>query len=93
MKNKFYYYKVIDRDTEELIGVGTSGSLCKYNEKYHKMILASESSAQYIIINDQVYRIPWLNAESEFVVGKYPVARILIITKEEYEKLRKLANL
>jgi hypothetical protein len=87
--NKTYFYKVIDRDSN-YIGVGSSDSLCKYNEKYQKMILASESSAQYIIVNGQIYRIPWLNPENQTIAGKYPMARMFIISEEEYNNLRKI---
>ena len=85
--NTIYYYKVID-DNDNVLGVGTSLDLRYYSEKTNRMVHKFESLAQYIRVNDSLYRIEMLNNEHPTMVGKYPIARMRIISQENYEKLK-----
>ena len=84
-----YYYKVYNK-SNNLLGTGTSLSLCYYSEKTNRLVHKYESLAQYICVNDITYRIEMLNNEHPSQKGKYPIARMRIISEENY---RKLANL
>ena len=84
-----YYYKVID-ENDKVLGVGTSLDLRYYSEKTNRLVHKFESLAQYICVNDITYRIEMLNNEHPSQKGKYPTARMRIISEENY---RKLANL
>lgn len=81
------YYKVFNEIENQVIGVGTSANLCGYSEKTNRLVHTSESLAQYICVNDLIYRIEMLNREHPSQKGKYPIAQMSIITKDEYEKL------
>ena len=87
--NTIYYYKIID-ENNKVLGVGTSLNLRYYNEKTNRLVHEFESLAQYICVNDTVYRIEMLPNEHPSQKGKYPTARMRIISEENY---RKLANL
>ena len=83
-----YYYKILDLQGQE-IGLVNSCSLLYYNEVSQIMLNCFEDKAQYVCINNIIYRIPWLNKESMEMKNKYPKAQMRIIEKEEYEKYMK----
>lgn len=82
-----YYYRVESLDGK-LIGVGSSLDLYYYSEKTNRLVHEFESLAQYICVNDSIYRIEVLNDENPSQQGKYPIAQMSIITKNEYDKLK-----
>ena len=78
------YYKV-SREDNSLIGVASSADL-RYASKKNKMLCCLENLAQYVCVNDQIYRIGWLNAEKPELKGSYPLALMMPISFEEYKK-------
>lgn len=86
--NTIYYYKVID-ENDKVLGVGTSLNLRYYNEKTNRLVHEFESLAQYICVNDTIYRIEMLPNEHPSQKGKYPTARMRLISEETYNKLKK----
>jgi hypothetical protein len=83
-----YYYKVLDLQGQE-IGLINSYSLLYYNETSQLMLNCFEDQAQYVCINNTIYRVPWLHNESAAMKGKYPTAHMRIIEQEEYETYMK----
>lgn len=82
-----FYYKV-STVNNEIIDVATSADL-RYASKKGKMLCCLEDKAQYIRIKDSIYRIGWLNKERPELKDKYPLALMMPISKEEYEKYMK----
>ena len=82
-----FYYKV-STEENEIIGIATSADL-RYASKKGKMLCCLEDKAQYVRVKDSVYRIGWLNKERLELRGKYPLALMMLISKEEYNKLYK----
>ena len=76
------YYKILDKD-DNFIDIVNSFSL-RYSLNGN-IFSCLEDKAQYISAKKQLYRIGWLNAEEPSMKGKYPIARALIISKEEYD--------
>ena len=89
--NTIYYYKVID-ENDNILGVGTSLNLRYYNEKTNRLVHEFESLAQYICVNETIYRVEMLPNEHSSQKGKYPTARMRIISEENYNKLKKIYN-
>lgn len=79
-----YFYKVIDLHGQE-IGCVDSHSLRYYNDKVGLMLNCLEDVAQYVVVDNTYYRIPWLHQESIKMKGKFTNAQMCIISKEEYE--------
>ena len=78
-----YFYKV-SQPNGELIGFARSADL-RYI-KNNKILCCLESLAQYVCVNEILYRVGWLNPENEDDKGFYPLALMEPISKEEYEK-------
>lgn len=80
------FYKIINND--EFIGVGTSYDFRRYQLKHGILLVSDENSAQYIQINDRLYRDDWfapiITDELE-----YDNAKIISIDKDEYDVLYK----
>lgn len=79
------YYKVLDRN-DNFIDIVNSFSL-RYSLNGN-IFSCLEDKAQYITAKGNVYRIGWMKPEDPAMKGKYPIARALIISKEEYEKYK-----
>lgn len=80
-----YYYKVLDLN-DNLIGYANSYSLRYYNEISKIILNCTEKLGQYVCVNDIFYRVKWLQKESLELEGKYPEAKMFLVSKEEYEK-------
>ena len=78
------YYKVI-RDNN-IIGVGTSYELRKYQKKHNILIVANNDTAEYIQINNKLYRDNWFKSITSYDI-QCEVAEISVIEKEEYQQL------
>ena len=82
------YYKIIDFN-DNTLGCATSHSLRYFNESVGKMLTCHEDFGQYVYLNDQYYRVGWLQVESPRMEGKFPKVRMEVISKEEYETYMK----
>lgn len=71
-----------------VIGIATSADLRKASKK-NKMLCCLEDQAQYVSVNDKIYRIGWLNKEKDELRGKFPLALMMPIAEEEYYRLHK----
>lgn len=78
------YYKLIDGG--RFIGVGTSFDFRKYQLKHNILLVSDEDSAQYIQIDEKLYRDDWL-APVTTAALEYYIVRIIEIEKEEYDIL------
>jgi hypothetical protein len=79
------YYKIVDGQ-DNFIDIVNS-----FNFRYShngNIFSCFEDKAQYVVANKQIYRIGWLQKEDSSMKGKYPMARALIISKEEYDKYK-----
>lgn len=78
------YYKVI----KELvfIGVGTSYDFRRYQEKHRILLVTDENHAEYIQIEDSLYKADWMLPNVTNNVP-YLSANVISITKEEYDSL------
>jgi hypothetical protein len=76
-----YYYKVFDANGELIDKISSRNLKYSYNGK---ILNCMEDLAQYVWANDQLYRIGWLNIEDPALKGKYPIAQMSVIPKEEY---------
>ena len=82
---KLYYYKIVDIN-ENIIGYITSLGFRYYNEKSNKILCCTENLAQYVMINNDLYRTyTFNNIENNYPI-KYKEVAALLISKEEYEK-------
>lgn len=79
------YFKVICDST--FIGVGTTNDLRKVQEKHNILVFADESDAQYISIDDVLYRANWFTPVTSDKF-EYVTATITTIEEEEYESLK-----
>lgn len=62
-----------------------------YHPKRKRMFMTSQlREAQYIIFEGEYYRVPWLNAEPAEIKGKYPEINLVLISQEEYEKVKSI---
>ena len=80
-----YYYKVIDIDNNLIDKVNSfdlryfdNGQICS----------CLEPQAQYVYAGGSIYRIGWLNAEDDSVKGTFPIARMSLISEDEYRKYK-----
>ncbi len=77
------YYKLIKDG--ELIGVGSTYDLRRFQMKHSILVTSDEAFAQYIQINDKLYRDDWFcppNGDLSF-----EKATIIVIDKPEYDAL------
>ena len=77
------YYKILDKENN-FIDMVDSFSL-RYAEN-GKIFSCFEEQAQYIAAKGIIYRVGWLNPEDPIMKGKFPIARAIIISEEEYKK-------
>jgi hypothetical protein len=78
----FYYKTNIDGKTYYF----TSSSFCYYNEKFGGLVYCDINKAQYVMVNNTPYRIPWLKEENSKKRNSYPTISVFELTKEEYEE-------
>lgn len=78
------YYKLINDDV--FIGIGTSYDLRKYQSKHNILLTSDEKSAQYIQINDELFRDDWFAPITTNLLN-YSKAKIIVIEKDEYDTL------
>lgn len=81
MKN---YYKVIADD--KIVGATTSSNMRRFQMKHKILLICDEQEAQYVQIDDKLYRDDWLAPITTDLV-EYEHARILNIPKSEYDIL------
>jgi len=78
------YYKLLN--DKEFVGVGTSFDLRKFQLKHSILLTSDDESAQYIQINDRLYRDDWFSPVITELIN-YTTAKIIVIEKEEYDTL------
>ena len=78
------YYKVIKDN--EFVGIGTSYELRKYQLKHGILLVADDNTAQYIQINDKLYRDNWFKVLTTKTI-EYETASISVIDESEYQQL------
>lgn len=78
------YYKVIKDN--EFVGIGTSYELRKYQLKHGILLVADDNTAQYIQINDKLYRDNWFKVLTTNTI-EYETASISVIDESEYQQL------
>lgn len=78
------YYKVIKDN--EFVGIGTSYELRKYQLKHGILLVADDNTAQYIQINDKLYRDNWFKVLTTNTI-EYETASISVVDESEYQQL------
>lgn len=78
------YYKVIN-DTE-FIGIGSTYDLREYQNKHNILLISNEDNAEYIQINNILYRDDWFKTPVNTHI-QYQNAKIIVIPEEEYQQL------
>lgn len=78
------YYKLLNDG--EFIGVGTSYDLRKFQLKHSILLTSDDESAQYIQINDKLYRDDWFFPTITELLD-YTTVKIIVIEKDEYDTL------
>lgn len=78
------YYKLLNDG--EFIGVGTSYDLRKFQLKHSILLTSDDESAQYIQINDKLYRDDWFSPTITELLD-YTTVKIIVIEKDEYDTL------
>lgn len=78
------YYKVIKDN--EFVGIGTSYELRKYQLKHGILLVADDNTAQYIQIDDKLYRDNWFKVLTTNTI-EYETASISVIDESEYQQL------
>lgn len=78
------YYKVIKGN--EFVGIGTSYELRKYQSKHSILLVADDNTAQYIQINDKLYRDDWFKVLTTDTI-EYETANVSVIDESEYQQL------
>ena len=84
------YYKVIKDN--DFVGVGASYDLREYQTKHGILIIADDNTAQYIQINDKLYRDDWFKSLTTNAV-EYETARVSVVEEGEYLQLFDLHQL
>lgn len=77
------YYKLIKGG--ELIGVGSTYDLRRFQKKHGILVTSDEAFAQYIQINDKLYRDDWFCPPTGDLA--FEKATIIVIDKPEYDAL------
>lgn len=78
------YYKLLNDGN--FIGVGTSYDLRKFQSKHNILLTSDDNSAQYIQINDELFRDEWLTPVATDQLP-YTTVKIIVIDKDEYDAL------
>lgn len=78
------YYKLLN--DKEFVGVGTSFDLRKFQLKHSILLTSDDESAQYIQVNDGLYRDDWFSPVITDLIN-YTTVKIVVIEKEEYDTL------
>lgn len=81
MKN---YYKIIADN--KIVGVVTSSNMRRFQLKHKILLICDEQEAQYVQIDDKLYRDDWLVPVTTDLV-EYESAQIINIPKSEYDIL------
>lgn len=81
------YYKVVCGG--KLIGVGTTENLIRHQEKHNLLLMASEDTAECIMINEVLYHDVWMQA---FKARDYQVeeATVQALLKSDYDSLKEV---
>ena len=80
------YFKVVDSSGH--ISTGTTNDLRRFQKKHKILLLSDETQAQYIQIQDKLYRDYWFAPVTTYNFS-FELAHIFVIEKEEYEELTK----
>lgn len=83
------YYKVIIDN--EFIGVGTTYDLRKFQLKHNILLVADDNTAQYIQIDNKLYRDNWFKSLITDAL-QYKMSTISIIDENEYQQLSETIN-
>lgn len=83
------YYKLINDST--FIGVGSSADMRCYQKKHRILLGCDEQSAQYIQIDNTLYRADWMIPADETTIS-FKQAKIIEIDKNEYNALKKASE-
>lgn len=78
------YYKTI-LPNEDKVKYFSSNNLVWYSNKLKTFIGGDEKDSEYVLIDEQIFRIPWLKYEKQETKGKYPVINAQYALKEEYD--------
>ena len=82
-----YFYKVSNLNNE-VIGAITSLDLRYFNTKVNRILCCDEKLAQYICLNDLLYRAAGAIEEPSHLKNKYPEVHVTRISEEEYLELK-----
>lgn len=80
------YFKIIQ--DEYIVSVGTSVQLRKYQKKHNILVRCLENEAQYIQVEDKVYRDIWMKEPVDENLMAFEKAVIIPISEEEFNDLR-----
>ena len=83
------YYKLINDST--FIGVGSSADMRRYQRKHRILLGCDEQSAQYIQIDNTLYRADWMIPADETTIS-FKQAKIIEIDENEYNTLKKASE-
>lgn len=79
------YFKIIYNNS--IIGIASEDNFRKYQSKHNVILVSSIDDAQYVAINDTLYRDDWLKKITNTEIS-YVNAIIQRISQEEYEILK-----
>lgn len=83
-----FYYQLFD-DDNNFLGFATTFDLRYYNEVSDNVLCCNETLAQYIMLNNKMYRVHLFQEEPKKFKNKYPSVRVQLSTQAEYEKYMK----
>ena len=83
------YYKLINDST--FIGVGSSADMRRYQRKHRILLGCDEQSAQYIQIDNTLYRADWMIPADKTTIS-FKQAKIIEIDENEYNTLKKASE-
>lgn len=78
------FYKIIANG--QFVGIGTSYDLRKFQKKHSILVTSLENDAQYIQVNELLYRDSWF-AKLTTQIFEYTNASIISISENEYNSL------
>lgn len=79
------YYKIVEDG--KITGAGYTPDLRKVQAKHLILVTATESDAEYIQVDEELYRDNWF-AAPKYLELPYKTAKITVITKEEYDSIK-----
>ena len=88
------YYKVLDIN-DNIIGFITSLDFRYYNSKNKRILCCDEKAAQYVYLNNMLFRINSLLTENEEARNKYNIVMansVKLAEEKEYREFQKKNN-